>query len=385
MLLLLVLVLLGLFVLRGQTRREDGARVPLRADIVLVHVAGLRADALSVDALAADVGLDPERVLSWSQAFSPSGDARRSLLSLLRGDLVLNLDHSPGPQSLAARFGAAGWQTYFVGEGAVPARAAEEFSQRRIAPSLADIPGAVDTLISGASDAPLLLVVHLGSSGDSLHTTTTESSQLRALYSQRVQDLRGTLARISQAVSSRTRPRIVAIVGASGLELGGHPGAPDRPWDDHLRVPMVMGMQQSRELPWGQHGSLVQTPDLALTLMDLMDLRSASERRSDGEERSGRSLEPLIHGWTTGAVHERLFFADIGHAAVRTNAWKLISPVAAPWQLRDESAMLFALGEDPAEQFDLVTERRLGPVGRDLLDRLRVQLSRPESTARTER
>jgi hypothetical protein len=79
-----------------------------------------------------------------------------------------------------------------------------------------------------------------------------------------------------------------------------------------------------------------------------------------------------------------LFFADIGYAAVRTNAWKLISPVAAPWQLRDESAMLFALGEDPAEQFDLVTERRLGPVGRDLLDRLRVQLSRPESTARTE-
>jgi arylsulfatase A-like enzyme len=142
---------------------------------------------------------------------------------------------------------------------------------------------------------------------------------------------------------------------------------------------MVMGMQQGEGLPWGHHGTLVQTPDLALTLMDLMDLRSNAERRGDGEERSARSLKPLIHGWTTPPVHERLFFADIGHAAVRTKDWKLISPIEAPWQLRDESVMLFALGDDPAEQHDLVSERRLGPAGRDLLQRLRAQLDRPET------
>jgi hypothetical protein len=376
-LLALALLLLGLFVLRAETRRQDGARIPLAADVVVIHVAGLRADALPSASLAADLGLDPDRVLSWSQAFSPSGDARRSLLSVLRGDLVLNLDHAPGPGSLAARFGGAGWQTYFVGEGVVPPRAAEEFSHRVDLPSLAAVPGAVDEVVASATTSPLFLVIHLGSPGDTLHTTTTESTQLRASYNQRMQRVRGTLARIGQALTPRLGPRIVAVVGGSGLELGGHPGAPNRPWDDHLRVPMVMGMQQGQGLPWGQHSTLVQTSDLAPTLLDLMDLRSSDEHASDSSDVSARSLEPLIHGWATPPVHQRLFFADVGHAAVRTAEWKLISPVNAPWKLQTESTMLFAMSEDPEERSDLASERLLGPVGSDLLNRLRLQLSRP--------
>jgi len=378
-LLMLTLLLIGLFVLRAEFRRQDGARVPLKADVVLVHVAGLRGDALAADEIAGDMGLDGERVLFWTNAFAPSGDARRSLLSLLRGDLVLNLEHPPGSSSLAARFGLAGWRTGLVGEGDIPERAGEEFQDVKLASSLADVPTLVEELVAKTSSEPLLLVVHLGSSGAPLHSSTTDSVLLETAYGARIEKLRGALARIGQAVSGRDRPQLVAVVGGSGLELGGHPEAPDRPWDDHLRVPMVLGLQHGSGLPWGHQGAMVQTPDMALTLLDLMDLRTAAERRADGIDRTSRSLEPLIHGWANPPVHERLFFADIGHAAVRTKDWKLISPVLAPWQLRDGSAMLFALADDPGEQHDLVSDRGLGPASKDLLARLRLQLSRPET------
>jgi len=144
---------------------------------------------------------------------------------------------------------------------------------------------------------------------------------------------------------------------------------------------MVMGMQEAEGLPWGHHSTLVQTPDLAPTLLDLMDLRSSDERLSDRGDLNGRSLESLIHGWSNPPVHERLFFADVGHAAVRTAEWKLISPVSAPWQLNEESVMLFAMSEDPEERSDLAGNRPLGPVGDDLLERLRAQLSRPETVS----
>ena len=41
--------------------------------------------------------------------------------------------------------------------------------------------------------------------------------------------------------------------------------------------------------------------------------------------------------------------------------------------------MLFALADDPGEQHDLVSDRGLGPASKDLLARLRLQLSRPET------
>ena len=377
-LLLLSLLLVGLFFFRAEMRRQDGSRVTLASDIVVVHIAGLRGDALAADDIASDIGLDSERVLAWSNAFSPSGDSRRSLLSLLRGDLVLNLDHPPGADSLAAQLGSEGWTTHFVGEGDVPSRAAEEFAYRLQAEDPSHVPGLVEQVVAGAGTDPLLLVVHMASLGEPLHTKTTDSEQLRSLYGSRIQSLRGTLARIGQALASRERAQLIAVVGGSGLELGGHPEFPDRPWDDHLRVPMVLGQRFNEGLPWGHHGAMVQTPDLTLTLLDLVDVRDRGDRAGDGSVRTGKSLEPLVHGWTTPPVHEQLFFADVGHAAVRTESWKLISPVLAPWQLREEAALLFALGEDPSEQFNLVAERRLGPTGRHLVEGLRSQLARPE-------
>jgi arylsulfatase A-like enzyme len=138
-------------------------------------------------------------------------------------------------------------------------------------------------------------------------------------------------------------------------------------------------MQNGTGLPFGRHTALVQTTDLTPTLLDLMDLREPSPEVDEVRPATGVSLEALVHGWTRPPVHDRLYFADIGHAAVRTRDWKLISPVSAPWQLRDESAMLFALSEDPSEHFNLVGDRKLGPVGDELLGSLRAQLARPET------
>ena len=174
-LIVFLLLLVALFVFRVQSRRLDDSRVPLNADLVLIHVAGLRADALTPAELAADLGLPSEELLVWSNAYAPSGDARRSLLSLLRGDLVLNLESSPGPGSIAARFGAAGWQTVFVGEGDLPAAASHEFQRSYKADNLKIVPDTLaEALERSAVDRPLLLMIHLGSTGRPLHTTTTD-------------------------------------------------------------------------------------------------------------------------------------------------------------------------------------------------------------------
>ncbi|MEE2827622.1 MAG: hypothetical protein VX498_00420 [Myxococcota bacterium] len=376
----LVLLILALAVLRVETRRMDGGRSPLKADIVVVHIAGLRSDSLAVDDLAADVGLDPDRLLVWSEAFAPSGDSRRSLLSVLAGDLVLNLDQSLGSSSLPAVLAEAGWQTSLVTDGELPPGIPAAFQQVSSAEKRAAIPAAVAHLLEDTPPGhPQFIFVHVGSTGTTLHDSTTDARALRKSYEDLVVELRGTVSRIAQTLVSRDRPRLIAILGASGIELGAHPEAPDRPWDDHLRVPFVLGLQGGSGLPWGEHSAMVQTTDLSPTLLDLLDLRSRSEAAGDGVERTGVSLEGLVHGWEPPPIHERLFFADIGHAAVRTRDWKLISPVSAPWQLRDEAAMLFALTEDPAERFDLAADRPLGPTGSDLLARLREQLGRPET------
>lgn len=378
-LLALVLVLAGLFWARVETRRQDGARTPLSADVVMIHIAGLRADALPSDSLASEAGLDPDRVLTWSDSFAPSGDARRSLLSVLRGDMVLNLDHAPGPESLPSVLGAAGWATTLIVEGQPPGRAGAEFGEVIPAGARAEVPELVAEVISTAPDSPIFLFVHIGSSGTHLHATTTNATQLLEEYKARIKELRGLVARIGQGLTPRKRPRYLALAGASGLELGAHPNFPNRPWDDHLKVPMVLGLQQGDGLPFGRHTAMVQTSDLAPTLLDLLDLRRPAQRDEAESARTGRSLEALVHGWERPPIHDELFFADVGHVAVRTPSWKLITPVSAPWRLHSESAMLYALGEDPAEQFDLVQSRRLGLAGRDLMERLRAQLARPET------
>jgi len=363
----LLVVLVGLFALRAETRRPDPSRVPRGLDVLVLHVGGLRADAVSVADLASDLGMEPSELLVFELAFAPSGDARRSLLSALRGDLVLNLDAAPGPGSLAF---ADGWHSILVTEGDTPAGAREGFDVVVDAASRSATPDALTSALREAGDGPVLAVVHLGGSAAPLHTDTTSSGTLQGRYAALVVELRGTIARLAQAASVRDRPLLVVAAGANGMELGEHPETPDRPWDSHLRVPFVLGLKGAAGLPTGPRRALVSTADLAPTVLDLLDARTTV---------IGTSLEPFIHGWEQPPVHPRLVFADRHFAGVRTEAWKLIVPVAAPWRPQAVSASLYALEEDPGETWDLAKDRRLGPVGEELLAALVTGLRAPET------
>ena len=148
-----------------------------------------------------------------------------------------------------------------------------------------------------------------------------------------------------------------------------------------LSLPGLAGAREKLNLDGGRmplrdDGLVGLEWDCASTLLDLRDRPT---RDGDGTVRLGVSLEPLAHGWSRPPVHERLFFADRHHAAVRTRSWKLIAPVRHPWKPVTERAQLYSLDEDPQERFDLAAQRPLGPVGADLLQRLTAQLARPEA------
>ena len=366
----------ALFVLRVQTRRIDSARGPLRPDILVLHVDELRSDAASTEALSADLGLDPARLLVFDQAFAQSPDGRRSALSALRGDLALNLDRPPGPGSLPAVLGAAGWSTLLFGPPSLAAAAGPDFGlassvdREALAPALS---GAV-----AGQEEPVFAFVHLPPAGPPLHATTTDARALQAAYRERVAELRRRIASLSAAFDRPDRPQILVLLGGSGAELGEHPDEPERLHDTRLRVPWLIGLRNGGGLPYGRFSALVQSADLAPTLLDFVDLRSQERRRGDGVERDGVSLEPLVQGWTVPPVHERLVFAGPSGVAVRTRTWKLSASVDAPWQLRRIGVRLHALDEDPGERSDLAVDRDLGPVGLGLLEALEERLQRPD-------
>ena len=96
-------------------------------------------------------------------------------------------------------------------------------------------------------------------------------------------------------------------------------------------------------------------------------------------------VDVSIRWSTVGAFEpEMTFFADRHYAAVRTQDWKLIVPVRLPWQPMAESAALYSLAEDPSESYDLAAERKLGPVGEQLLSDLSARLARPEAVGAAE-
>jgi arylsulfatase A-like enzyme len=179
----------------------------------------------------------------------------------------------------------------------------------------------------------------------------------------------------------------LALVGASGLELGEHPEAPDVPYDSQLRVPFLLGVKGGDGLAARDHAVLVQTTDLGPTLLDMLDLRSSEERDGDGEVRTGVSLEAYIHGWSPNLPHEALFFASAAHGAVRTNDWKLITPLSSLILPSADGAELYSLTEDPAEVHDLLADGRpMGPTAEHLFGALQDRLNHvdvPKSTATT--
>ncbi len=374
----LVAVLLALFAVSVQTRRIDSARLPTRPDVLVLHVDELRSDAASPSSFAADLGLPVDELLIFTQAFAQSSDGRRSALSALRGDLVLNLAGAPGPDSLPAVLGANGWSTLLLAPPSLAAAAGPDFG---LASSVGRdaLPDALAGAITDQDD-PVFAFVHLPA-GAPLHGQTTDARALHAAYRLRVADLRGLIARLCQAFSRRNRPQLLVLLGGSGAELGEHPDDPERLHDTRLRVPWLIGLRHAGGLPHGEHATLVQSADLAPTILDFVDLRSSAQRAGDGVSRDGVSLEPLTHGWEVPPVHERLYFAGESEVAVRTEAWKLAASVDAPWQLRRFEARLHALAEDPSERTDLADGRDLGPVGAGLLDALEARLARPEAMA----
>lgn len=375
----LVLVLLALFAIRVQTRRIDSSRLPPRPDVLVLHMDELRADAVPTASLAADLGLAADELLVFSQAFAQSSDGRRSALSALRGDFVLNLEGPPGPESLPAVLGAHGWSTVLLAPPSLAVAAGSAFGSV----SSVDRDALPDALAESirSEGGPIFAFVHVPAAGPPLHGQTTDARALQAAYRARVTDLRGLVSRLAQAFTRRDRPQLVVLMGGSGAELGEHPEEPERLHDTLLRVPWIIGLRHGRGLPYGEYATLVQSADLAPTVLDFVDLRSSAQRASDGLARDGRSLEPLCHGWTVPPVHEQLFLAGPGEVAVRTVGWKLAASVDEPWRLRRFDVRLHALAEDPGERTDLAGGRDLGPRGRELLEALEERLARPETLA----
>jgi len=379
----LVLLLEALVWRRLDSRRPDGARIPASPDIVVIHPAGLRADAVAPADLAADLGFPLEQLLYWPNAFAQSSDGLRSALSLLHGDLALDLGRLPGPDSLVPRLRDAGYFTALVDDGgALRERVGAQFQLAEGAARVGDVAGAVSrSWSSRPAGAPAFLLVNLSFAGAPLHSDTTDAAQLEERYRARIAELRGLIAQISQATSLSGRPQLVVLLGASGLELGEHPEDTESPYDTHLRVPFLVGLRGARGLPWGTQPDLVQSADLSPTLLDLLDLRTRAQQRRDDSETLGRSLKARSHGWSSAAVHEVLYLAADNHVAARSLDWKLISGVTKPWKISASAARLYSVTEDPGEYNDLSEEGTLGPVGRDLFDGLEAWLSRPVAVA----
>lgn len=374
----LVLALLGIVALRASTRRIDPARNPLRPDIVVLHLSGLRADAVDPEVLGTELGLKLGETVAFTNAFAPSNSGTRSALSVLEGSLRLDLEEPPRAGGLATRLREAGWRSLLIDdEGEVATIAGTQFdSIARVGG--AGLPAEAIRTFWNKGPGPRFVFVHLGLGDDPLHADTTESYVLRDRYRLRLRALRMAAKAAAEAASGE-RPQILALVGASGLELGEHPGAPSVPYDSQLRVPFLIGLKNAGGLPAQQHAVLVQTSDIGPTLLDMLDLRDRSVRDEDGDLRTGVSLEPYIHGWVPDVPHEAIYVAAAGYAAVRTNSWKLITPLTAPWSPRAEGAQLYSLAEDPAEVHNLLDGRAMGPAASDLFKKLSSRLDRVDA------
>ena len=379
----LLVLLVALIGVRLDTRRPDTARIPAQADILVLHAAGLRGDSVSVADLAADLGLPFDALLYWPNAFAQSSDPLRSSLSLLRGDLALNLDLRPGSNTLVPRLRAAGYKTSLVSDSPrLSERVGGLFDEMFLAEAveqLADESARLWTEMTATGSAMMLVDVNFA--GAPLHGETTAAAELRARHSERVTLLRGVLAQISQATSRSARPQLVVLIGASGLELGEHPNDTETPFDPHLRVPFLMGLRSGSGLPSGAQAPLVQSADLAPTLMDFLGLRSRTELAQEDLLLLGRSLKSSSHGWHEGPVHDVLYLAGSQHAVARSKDWKLISEVEVPWKISRDKSRLYSLAEDPGESRDLLREEPMGPVAEQLFDGLQTWLSRPIALA----
>ncbi len=384
--------LIGLGFLRAETRRPDSARNPRDLDVLVIHAGGLGSRAAPLASLANDLDFDPADMQLWSNAFAQSTEPLRSARCALEGDLVRDLRAPVSSSGLPAHLREAGWRTILVADdGALVRTVGSAFDVVSEVDTAADAAPTLATWWStrDAVDPPRFAFVHLGFGHEPLHSDTTEAYVLQERYKLRVRRIRETVRAVANAAKSGERGQLVVLLGASGIETGEHPAAPDLPWDSQLRVPLLMGLRWAGGLPAGELDALVQSSDLAPTILDVLDLRTPDEREGDGGPRVGRSLEPHLHGWTQGSVHDELVFFGVDHVAVRTADWKLIAPIDHPLRPRRDGSRLYALNEDPGEQRDLLQGEELGQVAEALFARLTDRFGEaadppqtPEGTAR---
>ena len=377
-LVLLLAVLGGLLVLRSNTRRIDTARTPLDLDVLVIHAAGLRAEAATRTALANDLDFDPADMLLWVNAFAQSSDAGRSARSMLEGDLARDLDAALGSVSLQGRATERGWRTLLVEEASAGCRLEPGFARCVAIPDAEAAPAAVAAHWPQGDEPPTLMFVQLSFGAEPLHSDTTEAYVLQERYRLRIRRIREVVRGVARGARS-DRPQLVVLMGATGLALGEHPQSTELPHDELLRVPLLMGLRNASGLPTGTFPALVQSADIGPTLLDILDLRTRDERAHDGAERAGRSLEPHIHGWRTGPVHDHIVLFGVEHVAVRSPQWKLIAPIDLPLRPRRHGARLYSLEEDPGEQNDLLNHAAPGPISDSLFGVLTDRFGEPQA------
>jgi hypothetical protein len=374
-LVVLVAALGATMVVRVATRRPDDARTPRQADVLVLHLAGLRADAAVPEEFTADLGCDPAAAAVFVHAFAQSTDPARSARSALLGDLARDLEGPLGDDSLVARLRGAGFETRLVTDDArLAAQLGSSFeSTERV--DAAAAAAALSAAWPRGDAAPAFVFVHLAFGAEPLHSDTTEAYVLKERHRLRVRRLREAIAALARAARP-TRPQYVVLLGGNGLPLGEHParGDGEAPFDAQLRVPFILALRGGDGLPGLRDGELVQSADLAPTLLDLLDIVGPSPAGTPG---AGVSLEARIQGWQSTPPHDAIFLLAPQHLAVRTADWKLIAPLRPPLRPERAGARLYSLREDPAETFDLLASRTPGPVADALWERLEGAFGQP--------
>lgn len=128
-------------------------------------------------------------------------------------------------------------------------------------------------------------------------------------------------------------------------------------YDTNLHIPLILRCPSL--LPAGARiGGLCQMPDIAPTILDVLELGHIAER----EGMTGRSLLPLLDSpaatarGTTDTLHvtENTWMKKRG---VRTATWKLIVPLETPDIHGKGDIELYDLHRDPGELVNVATER----------------------------
>ncbi len=151
---------------------------------------------------------------------------------------------------------------------------------------------------------------------------------------------------------------LVVVTADHGEELDEHGHWFDHHglYDTNIHIPLLMRCPNL--LPANVRiGGLCQMPDIAPTILDLLDLGDIAHR----EGMTGTSLLPLIHSpastqrGTTDALHitENTWMKKRG---LRTPTWKLIVPLEIPDLHGNSDVELYHLSQDPGELNNVASE-----------------------------